>query len=328
MDSINRAAVDAKGRDIDRLMETPVKQYMRRHVWLPVAQRRRCQLGRPINYFTLTTPALHDVNLLLDAGLVERTPRGFPNIGFCEFDERRYVLIANQLRRCRWSHRGPFEQMVLEDENFESTFNFDVINLDFIAVPFPDGESPLEGTWGAIEKLLYAQWKQAVGFDLLMTFRGSIDRTDGDALDRVARLLQQNLEGGRGIVEFESRVGHGDPILLMNEDYTTFLSLGLPKLLASKALEIGFEVGGHDVYKYQREGSDGMYHIIKFVMSLEIPQQSSASSFAALPPAVARYDAIVPQIFSKPTVDVDCVLAREPYILKEMEEEIQRLTQS
>ena len=325
MDILDRGAVDVKRRDVDQLMNTAVKHYMRRHVWLPVAMERQRRVERPINYFTLTTPDLLDVKLLEDEGLIARSPRGYPTVGFCEFDDKSFDSIIRSLGRCRWSYKGGFEQMVHEHDDFESRFGFDVINLDFIAVPFPDGESPLEGTWGAIEKLLLTQWNNALSFDLFLTFRGSATGTSDEALDRVADLLNQNLRSGRGNSEFQSRVGHCNPFLLMREDYVTFLCLGLPKLLAGTALDIGFSMPRMDVYTYPRTGGTEQYSIVKFVASLEVPSQGSNRQFAMLPQTVANYETMVPLIFSNPVTDVGDILDEKPGMAAILSEDLDRL---
>ena len=64
MNAMDRLAVNEKRRDVDVLMETATKHYMRRDVWLPIAKERGQQLDKPIRYFTLTTLALFDVKLL------------------------------------------------------------------------------------------------------------------------------------------------------------------------------------------------------------------------------------------------------------------------
>ena len=89
---------------------------------------------------------------------------------------RSFDEISRRLQRCSWSYKGYFEKMVSEHPNFEEEFGFDVINLDFILVPFPGQESPLEGTWGAIQRLLQVQWAKKMGFDLFVTFPGKPER--------------------------------------------------------------------------------------------------------------------------------------------------------
>ena len=45
MEGFNRVEVAAKRRDVDRLMATATKHYVRQHVWLPIAVER-WQTGR------------------------------------------------------------------------------------------------------------------------------------------------------------------------------------------------------------------------------------------------------------------------------------------
>ena len=323
MNGMDRLAINEKRRDVDVLMETATKHYMRRDVWLPIASERRQQLDRPIRYFTLTTAALFDVKLLEQAGLIERTTRGYPGVGFCEKDDKIYSDIVRGLRWCGLSHKGTFEDMVLRDSKLDPEFSYDVVNLDFTWVPFPDKESPQEGTWGAVKRLLEVQRENGVSFDLFLTFRGSREGTDQESIARVAELLQQNLQSGRGVHQFNERIGHLDPKRLLTEDYVTFLAIGLPKLLIGDALEIGFNLSRTRVYSYPR-GEKSPYHIVKFVFGLEIPEDANRQ-FAAVPEMVANYDAAVPTIFANPVVDVGNIIESNPELRDALQTDVDNL---
>ncbi len=298
---------------------------MRREVWLPSANKRYTLLGRPINYFTLTTGDLLDVKLLERAGVLERNQRGYPGIGFCEKDDKTYSDIVRRLRSCRLAHKGTFEDMAFEDPLFENGFGFDVVNLDFTWVPFPEQESPLEGTWGAIKRVLEVQWQKQLGFDLFLTFRGSRAGTDDHAIKRIAELLQWNLDSGRGVEEFKSRVGHIDPIQLLENDYETFLCMGLPKLLIGDALELGFYVSGADAYWYPRGEGEEKYYIVKFVINLEIP--TVRGGFAAPPQIVATYEEAVTRIFSNDVIDVGELVEGDRLLQDCLERDLEELKQ-
>ena len=324
MSEFDRIAVNEKRRDVDALMATAIKHYVRRKVWLPIAAKRKQQLNRPINYFTLTTADLFDVKLMDRAGLIEKTERGYPGVGFCEMDDKAYDNIIRRLRWCGWSHKGLFEDMALRNPKFESHFEFDVINLDFILVPFPDQESPLKGTWGAIQKMLEVQWQKEKSFDLFLTFRGSRERTDKNAIDRVADLLSRNLQSGRGIDQFRNRIGHVDPWRLLGDDYVTFLCMGLPKLLIGDALDLGFQVSRADVYRYPRGKNEEVYQIVKFVIGLEIPV-SPQRSFAEPPQVVSSYDEAVSRVFTTSIVDVSEIVESDPDLRSCLEDDLQTL---
>ena len=324
MRSIDRAAISEKRRDVDVLMATAPKHYMRQKVWLPIASKRQQLLGRPISYFTLTTPDLFDVKLLERAGLIERTARGYPGLGFCERSDKVYSDIVRELRWCRLSHKGSFEDMALRNEAFESLFGFDVINLDFTWVPFPEQESPLEGTWGAIKKLLEVQRDKGLSCDLFMTFKGSRHRTDEDSIERIANLLDTNLSSGRGVQQFSQRVGHLDPKRLLSEDYLTFLAVGLPKLFVGEALNLGFHLSRANVYSYQRDGRKAPYHIVKFVFGLEVPGQAQ-QVFAAMPELVANYDTAITELFERPVVNVGDIIDADPDLSSALQEDLESL---
>ena len=324
MEAFDRGEVAAKRRDVDRLMATAPKHYIRQHVWLPIAADRSKRLGRPIKYFTLTTSDLFDVRVLERNDIIERTDRGYPGVGFCESNDKEYDDISRRLQRCLWSYKGFFENMVSDHPDFERGFGFDVINLDFILVPFPGLESPLEGTWGAIQKLLKVQWDKGIGFDLFLTFRGSRSGTNKEALHDVAGLLQKNLENGRGAKEFHDRVGHCDPFKLLEDDYVTFLCMGLPKLLVADALNLGFLISRVDGYVYERQGDDGPYYIVKFAFGLEIPQ-TTTSAFAQPPHLISNYETWVPQMFGKVALNVSQIVESDVGLQKNLEADLSRL---
>ena len=324
MRNINPLEANEEQREVDALMGTATKHYMRRKVWLPTVARRKEQVGRPVNYFTLTTADLLDVKLLERAGLIERNERGYPGVGFCERNHKIYADIIRKLRWCQWDYKGTFEEMALKHPHFESDFGFDVINLDFTWVPFPGQRSPLRGTWGAIQRMLEVQWGRGMSFDLFLTFRGTRKGTNDEAIERVARLLCQNLESGRGVEEFRSRIGHVDPMRLLGDDYVTFLCMGLPKLLVGDALDRGFDVSRADAYWYPRGKEAKAYYIVKFVLGLEVPAVRRRT-FAVPPQVVAGYDAAVSQVFSNAVVDVAEVVEADPLLRSRLEEELKEL---
>ena len=321
----DRLDLDAKRRNVDPLMATTTKHYVRQLVWLPIAKERQERVNRPISYFTLTTADLFDVKILERAGIISKTERGYPGVGFCEFNDKTYDDILRNLRWCRWSHKGLFEDMVRTHPKFETAFDFDVINLDFILVPFPGEESPLEGTWGAIQRMLEVQWGHRKSFDLFLTFRGSRAGTNASALNSLADLLSQNLKRGRGIDQFMHRVGHLEPAKLLEQNYHQFLCMGLPKLLIGDALRLGYQVSRADVYSYPRQGSSEVYDIVKFVFGLEVPLDSQPT-FAEVPSVVTNYDEAVPDIFAKAIVDVGNILNADSGLQHWLQEDLNVLS--
>ena len=326
MEGFDRGAAAAKRQDIERLMATDIKHYVRTYVWLPIALDRSHKVGGPIKYFTLTTPALQDVKVLERRGLIERTERGYPGVGFCELNDKDYAEISKRLQRCSWSYKGFFEEMVSCHPDFETSFGFDVINLDFISGPFPGLESPLDGTWGAIQHLLRVQRERGISFDLFLTFRGSRDGTNEEAIGQVAELLERNLGDGRGVQEFEQRVGHLNPFKLLEDDYVSFLCMGLPKLLIGDALDLGFEISRSNVFKYPREGDRGPYEIVKFAFGLEVPDLARRR-FAQPPNSVRNYEEWVPQIFNDTAVDISAILEADQELREELVEDLNSLVE-
>ncbi len=317
---IDRRAADIKQASINQLMATASKHWVRMHAWLPVAQKRAATVSRKLKYFTLTTADLFDVKVLEREGLLEKTARGYPGLGFCEMLDNTYVEILRKVRWCGWHYKGIFEDMV-SIPNFEDEFDFDVVNLDFTGVPFPQHEAPLEGTWGAIQRSVDVQWKHRRSFDLFLTLRGSREETDESALKQVADLVDYNLKNSRGKDEFKARIGHCNSKKLLDENYAEFLCVGIPKLLTSYALVVGYHLTHFEVYCYLREGEHGKYHIVKFILSFDVPQPQG-SIFAQPPALVTSYDEAVPIIFSKGTFDVDELLQKNSGLTDELKKDI------
>ena len=321
MEMFDRLQLNEKRKNVDPLMATENKHYVRQRIWLPIARERQRKVNRHIDYFTLTTADLFDVRILEREGVISRTERGYPGVGFCEFNDKTFDDILRRLRWCGWSHKGYFEDMVWRHPLFETEFGFDVVNLDFILVPFPGEESPLEGTWGAIQKMLEVQWNQERSFDLFLTFRGSRSGTNANALGSLADLLVENLNKGRGVEQFRERVGHLEPAKLLEEDYYKFLCMGLPKLLVGDALRLGYQVSRADVYSYPRQGSKEVYDIVKFVFGLEVPIKSQPG-FAEVPPIVTDYEVAVPDIFERAVVDVGEIVDADAELRRWLQEDL------
>lgn len=305
-------------------MSTAPKHWVRIYAWLPIVKTRASKIGRPIRYFTLTTSELLDIKVLVREGLLEKTNRGYPGLGFCEMAERTHDEILRKLRWCGWHYKGIFEDMVDSHPSFEDEFDFDVINLDFTGVPFPSHEAPLEGTWGSIQKTIDVERKHGTSFDLFLTFRGVKDETDGNALAQVATLVDYNLKNGRGVEEFEARVGHQNVSRLLDENYPEFLCVGIPKLLINHALQSGYSLTHFEVCCYPREGGHGQYYIVKFIFSFDLPHHGGYS-FAQPPALVSSYDEAVPMIFGKQTIKVDQVLEKTPELNTTLNEDMGQL---
>ena len=119
-------------------------------------------------------------------------------------------------------------------------------------------------------------------------------------------------------------MGHRDPFQLLEDDYVTFLCVGLPKLLVGDALSLGFHMSRADVYVYERQGDDAPYHIVKFAFGLEIPSLAT-SSFAQPPMLVSNYDAWVAQVFEKIVVDVSGLLESNPDLQDDLQTDLDSL---
>ncbi|TET78724.1 hypothetical protein E3J38_08105, partial [candidate division TA06 bacterium] len=150
----DRRLRESKQREHKQDYTGPVKQFVRKHTWVPAAQSRREIVhdeGREyLRYFTLCAEEAIDVRLFRKEKLVESDGRGYPDVVFCEHFADQYELITASLRRTR-GFLADFEDLVLDrnspqSRDFYSTLPFDVYNLDFTGVCFPSTERPFSNT--------------------------------------------------------------------------------------------------------------------------------------------------------------------------------------
>ena len=258
----------------------PVKQFVRKHAWVPVAQSRREIVhdeGREyLRYFTLCAEEAIDVRLFRKEKLVESDGRGYPDVVFCEHFADQYELITARLRRTRGFLAG-FADLVLdrnspESRNFYSTLPFDVYNLDFTGVCFPTTEPPFSKTLDAIvtlvDRLGRPPYQQ--GFDVFLTFRADRSSENEDAIKQLKGHVREN-ERERdwfhnAFVERYEDVGR-----LLDSKYHEFLLLTLPKLFGSFGMDAGFRVACPYRLYYQRPNPPRppLFYMISFILSFD-----------------------------------------------------------
>jgi hypothetical protein len=313
-----------KRTTLRHLWRTPEKQYVRKFGWLPVAQARNQMLARPLRYFTLPGEEALDILFFHGQGLLQKTNRGFPDIGICEVDSD---ILAEAMQKLKFVGRqrcGKFED-VAKESDFLEWFNYDVVNLDFTSVPFPDGESPFEGTWGAIEKVVESQARHRQPFDLFLTFRGDISGTNQAALQELLENLRKNLDNRSRRDALQRRIGHLDINRLLQQNYPEFLLVALPKLVVGLAVNNNFACPTTTSYYYARTGDEGTtYKIIKFVFSVDLPAQGK-KSLSHHPQLVETYEEGVLHSFASVPIDVDSELNTKPDLRKELVAEAQHL---
>lgn len=276
----DRLLRERKQREHERDYTDPVKQFVRRHAWVPAGQNRLQRVqnaGREyLKYFTLCAKKAIDVHLFGMENLVEFDERGYPNVVFCEHFADQYELITASLRRTR-GFLADFEDLVLdrnspESRDFYSTLPFDVYNLDFTGVCFPTTEPPFSKTLDAIvtlvDKLGRPPYQQ--GFDMFLTFRAKRSEENKDAISQ----LKGNVRDNRRQYDWFNHAfveKYGDDIgPLLSRKYHEFLLRTLPKLLGRFGKEAGFRVDcPYSLYYPRPDVQHPDFHIISFVLSFD-----------------------------------------------------------
>jgi len=314
---------DEKRARLRQLWREPEKHYVRVYGWLPTAKARVTKLKKPARYFTLCGEEAIDVLHFAAEGIIERNARGFPGVGVCELYSQ---ILAEAMRLLKFVGKqkvGRFEDIVKE-QDFGDWFEYDIVNLDLMGVPFPEGEAPFEGTWGAIDKVLECQSNHKTPFDLFLTFRGDPAGTSQQAIEELVENLDSNLEHAKRKEAFAQKLGHSNVRILLARDYPQFLLIGLPKLVLTRALEHGFDVPSILEFFYRRVGDRGEYKIVKFIFSFEFPR-GRPRRLSNVPHSVELYEQGVLRVFQSQPVNVDHQLGMQPLVSGQLQNAVNAL---
>lgn len=307
-----------------RLWRKPKKHYVRVMGWLRTARGRRKRKGGSIRYFTLCGQEAVDIRLLERYGILVKTARGYPDVGFCEEDDGVYGAIIGNLKSVGKPVLGKFEDIVKRGD-FADWFQYDVVNLDFSCRVFRGSEDPFSGPWGAIRAVLEAQAQRDAGFDLFLTFNASRGTGDEASINQLKSLLEENLRDDRRKREFERRAGITTAAGLVDTNFTQFLLYAVPKLLTSLAIDNEFSVGIGDSFYYKRRPRNRPpYYIVKFIFTLE-RRHKKPRRVKDLPQAVADYNRAAYQAITCRKIDVNQELRARPKLRQGLERHVKRL---
>lgn len=306
------------------LWRKPHKHYVRLRGWLRTSLGRKKRKGSYIRYFSLCGQEAIDIQVLERYGVIEKTARGYPGVGFCEEDHGVYGAIIGKLKSVGKPVLGNFEDIATRSD-FANWFQYDVVNLDFSCRVFRGSQDPFLGVWGAIEAVLKAQAKQAAGFDLFLTFNASRVPGGEASVNDLETLLEENLQHDKRKQEFQRRTGAATASSLLNTNFAQFLLYAVPKLLSSIAIDNGFSVGIGDSFYYKRRPPNrSPYHIVKFIFTLEKPGKRPRR-VRDLPQPVADYNRAALQAITSRKIDVDQELRARPNRKRRLEQHVKRL---
>jgi hypothetical protein len=230
-------------------------------------------------------------------------------VHFCEAEPPEFLKIANLIGSADSGFMENFEDFVLfEDDrdtrgkseydptlavpdvaNVRRKFNckrmhhqfldlhpFDVINLDLYGNLFPPRGEVCSRMMDTIEKTFEMQKRtstvdghQVDGFTLFLTVYISKDDFHEGVIEQLRDTAQENLAHNELKKAFEERFYHGDPDQLMGEDFPTFFSIILPKVIAGVAKNHGWFGKHKKIYLYGRENDKQKYHMMSSVVHYE-----------------------------------------------------------
>jgi hypothetical protein len=316
----------------------PIKQYVRHFGWLQVIQdyldrRRNDGIDRPLTYLTLPGPVATDIGLLWRAGLLVRTPDGFPHVVICDRENADKAL--NVLGSVRGVSRQPFDRAVQELARY---FPLDVINLDIygaVVTGHAERRKALR-TLAGIRRIFCLQRGQS--FLLLLT----TSTDDQSARRYLEDILVQNLDEDNFREAYLDRYQTLD-VSHLQQDYRTFVSVVLPKAIGKMARDRGYKILEHFVAKYDR----GQHHMLCHSFELEplggrdpakkyeprfknivwdrLDELSEELSNRARSLASSAYGDFIPTLVQRELLDIPRILHADPGLEAEMRREAESL---
>jgi len=327
-------------RELFFLEREPIKQYVRHYGWLEVIRdyverRRNDGVDRPISYLTFPGPAATDVGMLWRAGLLARTDSGFPDVVIC--DEEYADEALGVLGTVRGVSRQPFELAVLNE--LVPYFPIDVVNVDIygaVVTGHADRREALRRL-AAIRRVIWLQRGQS--FLLLLT----TSTDDQTARKYLENILVQNFDEDDFREVYLNQYKALD-LTPFQDDYRTFVSVVLPKVIGKMARDRGYGVVEHFTAKYfsrgghrmlchsfeleplgEREPKSKYKPRFKKIRWDRLDELSEELSNRARKLACIAYEQFIPTLLQRDLPDVSEILQANPGLAAEMREQAESL---
>ena len=260
-----------------------LKHYVRRCGWLTAAKDQKHAISRrskriPLRYFTFCAAEAIDVFMLEREGILERSEETgrLEGVYFCEKDLDKFGIIANLIGSPEQGFRGPFEKIVLFEDDEETerktleddqphthevrekliykdahyrlrkAFPFDIINLDVCGGPmFSSEQTVITPLLRSIVQILEWQTesrfpindRECNQFTLFLTSHVNPNRTNQNAIEQLKNRVAENINTNVGFRSaFFNRYRHNEADKLVHENFAEFFCLALPKFMIHRAL--------------------------------------------------------------------------------------------
>lgn len=291
------------------------KHYVRLNGWLPVFRECWGRRGDNLNYLTLCAKAAIDVRYFRQKGVLPYNDEQkiYPTLTFVERDAQDYAVIAEALGTTKLGIKGDLEAILVSPaqnaENaarLESSFPYDIINLDFTGEVVRAGDPPYSQTIRAIERIIQLQSESDCPlWHMFLTFRACRETSNHEADGELRAIIEGNLRNQRARTAYGTRPSPRD---LRQQLYQEFLRIGMTKFLASSSSQRGYGCTLENSYIYPRSPREHgpSYHIVKLVVRFNAIRGSR--NLPNPERARAAYENAVPQIFSSRPVDVNAAL--------------------
>jgi hypothetical protein len=347
------------------------KHYVRRNGWLSACRKQAAFVKKrskriPLRYFTFCAADAIDVFMLEREGVVKRSEDSgrLEGVYFCEKDDEAFGTIAALIGSPEQGFRGKFEKIVLfsdddtegksiEDDvpftsevrkklqykdahsRFQSSFPFDIINLDVVGVLFPLRKGIITPLLKSIIQIL--QWqtesnfsinnKASDQFTLFLTSHIDPDRTDREAIGQLKNRLRDNLAYEKFRIEFGNKFGHEDVDKLAGEQFSEFFCVALPKYFIHHALfTLGWKVVHGPSFLYARENKWGENKTYQIMHSVSVFERIPDFEQRLDQPTISTYTDAVIEILAKGIVLVDALI-ENPENSTMLEEDLRQIVE-
>lgn len=259
------------------IFRTPEKHYVRLNGWVPVCRAMKEHLrDEDLRYFSLCGREPFDVILLFrERILIPNRMR--PNVAICDVETEALTAASEAITRAKFGPVAKFsislEDLVLGQNDLHDQFlgilPFHVYNFDFTKQIFYYRRPIRTRMWKTIERVIELQSQHNQDFDLFVTSRSYPPEINQNVVRILLDTMNHNIRQVAGLLELINVRGINSFDELFQQDFTEFFLRSLPKQILQKALDCGFLLRLHGLYRYKKPG----YHIAKWCLGFRRPQK-------------------------------------------------------
>lgn len=207
--------------DLSTYRDSPEKQHIRSQLWLPLLKRRKEAKGSRIKYLTLPGKHLTELQLLVEAGLIE----GMNDLLLCEARVLEYYQICRDLPSLLYECPAEIPTIALgrvedliSDGRLNDHLPIDAANLDFEGGAWGSNRSETSKKLEAIQQLIAVQGQSRHPFTLFVTLssRGGGESILEAVLEEYRTVFEEDVWDGIAGLPHHGKVLKAFPVILIH----------------------------------------------------------------------------------------------------------------